>query len=103
MIEKKKNADIVIAVISILINIALAVYASVKNYPIDYDSSGAILVDGAKMANDTFKGIGWNLAFFIGRVIERRFVKFTSDGTIERRCFRRRSNELSIHTACFGM
>jgi hypothetical protein len=43
---------------------------------VDYDSAGKVLVDGAKMANDTFKGVGWNTAFFTGWVIERRFVKF---------------------------
>lgn len=87
-IEQRKNADIAIAAISVLLSIALAVYASAKSYPIDYDSSGAVLADGAKMANDTFKGIGWNLAFFIGWVVERRFVGLSSDGTIEQRCFR---------------
>jgi hypothetical protein len=39
---------------------------------------GKLLVDGAKMANDTFKGIGWCAAFLIGWVLERRFVGFTT-------------------------
>ncbi len=59
--------------------VAVAIYAAVKPYPADYDIEGKLLVDGAKMANDTFKGIGWCTAFLIGWVMERRLVGFTTD------------------------
>ncbi len=87
-IENSKNGDIITATISIVIAIAIAVYASLKSYPVDYDEAGQILVDGAKMAEDTFKAVGWNLGFFIGWIIERRFVKFSSEGSIQARCLR---------------
>jgi hypothetical protein len=38
-----------------------------------------VLVDGAKMANDTFKGVGWCVAFLTGWILERRFVQFSTD------------------------
>lgn len=38
-----------------------------------------LLVDGIKMANDTFKGVGWCSAFLTGWVLERRFVGFSTD------------------------
>ena len=86
--EDKKNADLVIAAISIVIGIAIAFYAQFKSYPVDYDAEGKILVDGIKMASDSFKGVGWSLGFFIGSVLEKRYVNFTSDGTIQQRAAR---------------
>lgn len=38
-----------------------------------------LLVDGAKMANDTYKGVGWCAAFLVGWVLERRYVGFSTD------------------------
>ena len=31
------------------------------------------------MANDTFKGVGWCAAFLTGWILERRFVRFSTD------------------------
>ena len=47
--------------------------------PTDYDAEGKLLVDGAKMANDTFKSVGWCSAFLFGWVLERRYVGFSTD------------------------
>ena len=58
---------------------AVAVYAALKPYPADYDAEGKLIVDGAKMANDTFKGVGWSSAFLAGWVLERRTVRFTTE------------------------
>ena len=40
------------------------------------------------MANDTFKGIGWFSAFLLGWVLERRFVRFTTEVSMQQRLFR---------------
>ena len=56
----------------------------------DYDAEGNILVEGAKMANDTFKAIGWASAFLIGWLLERNYVKFPTDISLPKRfarCF----------------
>lgn len=79
LLEKKPQADLWVALIFVAAAVAVAIFASVKPYPVDYDADGKILVDGAKMANDTFKGVGWMIGFFGGWLIERRFVKFTTD------------------------
>ncbi len=71
--------DILVAAIGMALGIALAVFASVKSYPMDYDADGKLLVDGAKMANDTFQAAGWGFGFFIGWVLERRFVRFSTE------------------------
>ena len=86
--ESKQNADIVIAAISIVISIAIAFYAQFKSYPVDYDKEGKILVEGIKMASDCFKGVGWSLGYFVGAVLEKRYVNFSSDGTVQQRAIR---------------
>ncbi|MBQ6490299.1 MAG: phosphatase PAP2 family protein [Solobacterium sp.] len=57
----------------------VAVYAALKPYPMDYDAAGKLLVDGHKMANDTFKGVGWCIGFLTGWVLEKRYVVFSTD------------------------
>lgn len=71
--------DLVVAGIGITIAIAVAVYAAVKPYPEDLNETGKVLVEGAKMANDTFKGVSWCAAFLTGWILERRFVQFSTD------------------------
>jgi len=84
----RKNADFIIAAISIGTAILIAVYAALKSYPVDYDAEGKVLVEGAKMAKDTFTGVGWNVAFFIGWIIEKRYVNFEVKGTLSERGLR---------------
>ena len=71
--------DIQVACIGIAVSVAVAIFAAVKPYPADYDAAGNLLVDGMKMANDTFKGVGWCAAFLAGWILERRFVGFSTD------------------------
>ena len=78
-VEAHPGKDILVAGISIALVVAVAVYAACKPYPTDYDAEGKLLVDGAKMANDTFKRVGWCSAFLIGWVLERRYVGFSTD------------------------
>ena len=78
-LENNPGKDLLVASIGIIIAIAVAVYAALKSYPVDYDSNGKILVDGAKMANDTFKCVGWCLGILIGWILERRYVNFSTD------------------------
>lgn len=74
--------------VGILLAAALALYAACKPYPEDYDAAGKLLVDGAKMANDTFKGIGWCAAFLTGWILEKRFVGFSTDVSMMTRATR---------------
>ena len=89
--------DILVAGIGIALAVAVAVYAAVKPYPADYDAEGKLLVDGAKMANDTFKGIGWCSAFLVGWILERRFVGFSTDISMVRRVTRVATGLLSYY------
>ena len=73
------DKDWIVACAGIGLSVLLAVYAAVKSYPADYDELGKLIVDGSKMANDTFKGVGWVIAFLTGWILERRFVGFSTE------------------------
>jgi len=78
-VETHPEKDILVMCLGIAIAAAVAVFAALKPYPEDYDAAGNLLVNGAKMANDTYKGVGWCIGFFAGWVLERRFVGFSTD------------------------
>ena len=80
-IKEHPGKDVLVVCIGLILAAAVAVYAAVKPYPEDYDAAGKLLVDGAKMANDTFKGVGWCAAFLTGWLLERRFVNFSTDAS----------------------
>ncbi len=86
-IDANPGKDWKVLLIGVLIAVAVAVYAGVKTYPEDY-VDGKLIVDGAKMANDTFKGVGYCLGFLFGWFLERRFVKFNTDVTMMQRVVR---------------
>ena len=54
-IDAHPEKDLIVMMAGIGIAVAVAVFAAVKPYPEDYDAAGKLLVDGAKMANDTYK------------------------------------------------
>ena len=78
-VETHPEKDIWIMCIGIGIAAAVAVFAALKNYPEDMDAAGKLLVDGRKMANDTYKGVGWAIGYLAGWVLERRFIGFSTD------------------------
>ena len=80
--------DRLVVCIGVGLAAAVALYAGLKPYPADYDAEGKLIVDGAKMANDTFKGVGWCAAFLIGWLLERRFVDFSTDVSMRTRVSR---------------
>jgi len=96
-VETHPGKDILVAGIGIALAVAVAVYAAVKSYPADLDAEGKLLVDGARMANDTFKGVGWCSAFLVGWVLERRFVGFSTDISMFQRVTRITTGLLSYY------
>ena len=96
-LTKHPGKDILVACIGIALAVIVGIYAALKQYPTDYDAEGKLLVDGAKMANDTFKGIGWCSAFLIGWVLERRFVGFSTDIPMMKRISRIVSGLISYY------
>ena len=80
--------DWLVVCIGFVLAAGLSIYASLKPYPADYDAEGKLLVDGAKMALDTFKGVGYCVGFLTGWILERRFVGFSTDVSMTRKVIR---------------
>ncbi len=87
-LEKHPEKDILVMCLGIGISVAVAVFAASKKYPVDYDEAGKILVDGAKMARDTYKGAGWCIGFMTGWVLEKRYIGFSTDVPVMTRAVR---------------
>lgn len=87
-VEANPGKDLFVAAAGVLIAIALALFAALKSYPADYNAQGELIVDGAKMANDTFKGVGWSSAFLVGWVLERRYANFSTFVSVPRKLIR---------------
>lgn len=81
LVDKYKNADIFIYIASILLVIGLLLYISLKNYPMDYDEAGKLIVNPKKMTVDGFKDPGVFFGIMTGWFVERRFIKFDNSGT----------------------
>ena len=71
--------DRLVLCVGIILVSAVTLYAAFKAYPEDYDAAGKLIVDGTKMANDTFKGTGFCAAFLVGWFLERHYVRFSTD------------------------
>lgn len=82
-LEDNPNFDLIIVGAGILLSVLLLAYATFKSYPMDYDSAGKLIVDPAKMAIDAYNDVGFSVGVLVPWVIERRFIKFTSDGPLD--------------------
>ena len=80
--------DVYVAAVGLILALLVTTYAAVKPYPADYDAQGKLIVDGMKMAGDTFKTTGRCIGFLIGWILERRFVRFTTRISPSRRLTR---------------
>ncbi|MCR5330652.1 MAG: phosphatase PAP2 family protein [Lachnospiraceae bacterium] len=78
-VDSHPEKDWIVACAGIAAAGAIAIYAAFKSYPVDYDNAGNIIVDGAKMAVDTYKNVGLCAAFLTGWILERRYVRFSTD------------------------
>ena len=96
-VDKHPEKDMLVMWVGLAICVAVAVFAAIKPYPSDYDAAGNLLVDGAKMAFDTYKGAGWCLGFLTGWVLERRYIGFSTDVPMMTRMTRLATGLLSYY------
>ena len=87
-IDAHPQKDWLIVCIGVVLSALVALYAALKPYPADYDAEGKLIVDGAKMANDTFRAIGWAMGFLVGWILERRCVGFSTEVSLPTRLLR---------------
>ena len=75
--EKKSVRNrTVLAVIGLVLTLIAMIYLVLKPYPMDYDSSGELLVDPYEMITDCYTGAGMFSGFLIGWFIEKRFIDY---------------------------
>ena len=79
-VDAHPDKDWMILLGGVALCIALIVYGSLKSYPMDYNAAGEVIVDPAKMPIDSFKNAGMGLGFILGWFLERRYIKFETDG-----------------------
>ena len=77
--DERPNMDIWIMLGGVALCGLLILYAALKSYPVDYAEDGSVIVEGSKMAVDSFKNAGMGIGFFVGWFVERRFIKFSTD------------------------
>ena len=108
ILEKNQNADVWIAFAGILVSLLITIYAVNKTYPVNYKNqdntvtetiyiktsevnkeiSKNAIVDPKEMVLDLYKNIGYIFGIFLGWIIERRFIKFSTDGTTSQKILR---------------
>ena len=77
--DKRPNMDLWVMLGGVALCALLILYAALKSYPADYAADGSLIVDGSKMAVDSFKNAGMGIGFFTGWFVERRFIKFSTE------------------------
>lgn len=116
ILEKDKNVDIKIAIGGLIISSLIIVFSAYKTYPITYDLGNGsysettylktedvkneiaqkaltnpkakLLVNPKEMILDLYKNIGYIFGIFLGWIIERRCIRFTTDGTTGQKILR---------------
>lgn len=108
ILEKNKKADVWIAFAGILASLLITIYAVNKTYPVNYRNTDdtvtettyiktsevnneiakKAIVDPKTMVLDLYKNIGYIFGIFLGWIIERRFIKFSADGTTNQKILR---------------
>ena len=86
--ETHPGADRWILLVGIILSAALAWFAATKNYPLETNAAGKLLVKPESCVKAAFRMSGWGLGFFIGWFIEKRWIRFSVEGTWQQRCTR---------------
>ena len=77
-LEKQPSFDLTVAAVGTALALAAVAWFSCKSYPLDY-LDGALLVDPEVMMEDGFMAAGMVFGFYPGWLIERRWLRFTTD------------------------
>ncbi len=87
-LDENPNLDIIISVVGLIIMILLTVFCLTKAYPMDYDAAGKLLVDPVIINLSNFYVAGPVVGLLISWPIERRFIKFSHEGTTDEKILR---------------
>ena len=78
-VDGGEGRDVRVLVVALVAAVAYVAYAYLKPYPMDYDASGALMVDPIKMQVDCFKAAGMFVGAALGWFLEQRYVRFEVD------------------------
>lgn len=82
----KPNSDLWIAGCGLLACVLVLLYTVFKAYPEEANPFGTgLIVEPAEMKLDSYKNLGYCFGIFIGWFIEKRFINFSSEGTVEQK------------------
>ena len=87
-VEAHPGKDWLIVCIGLAVIAAASVYGAVKPYPVDYGANGKMLVNVAKLPTDIYKRAAWIAGILIGWILERRFVRFSTEVPVSRKLTR---------------
>ena len=78
-VEGGKNRDLTVFFTGVGITAIFLLYTTLKPYPMDYTANGILLQDPKEMIIDCYVAAGCVLGFLTGWILERRFVKFSTE------------------------
>lgn len=87
-VEAHPGKDWLVVCIGLAVIAAASVYGAVKPYPVDYGANGKMLVNVAKLPTDIYKRAAWIAGILIGWILERRFVRFSTEVPVSRKLTR---------------
>ena len=73
--------DLLAAGLCAAAGVLLIIFVNVKNYPLDYNAAGKLVVDPARMRLDVYKYTGALWGVLAGWLAERRLVRFRMPGS----------------------
>lgn len=77
-LERQPQFDLTVAAVGVALALAAVFWFEFKTYPMDYQN-GTLLVDPELMMEDGFMSAGMVFGFFPGWLIERRWLRFSTD------------------------
>ena len=77
-LERQPSFDLTVAAAGMVLALAAVFWFEFKSYPMDY-VNGVLLVDPELMMEDGFMAAGMVFGFFPGWLIERRWLRFSTD------------------------
>ncbi len=85
---KKGSRDLLIALCGTALVVLATVFIMSKPYPRDKAADGSLLVDPEKMKTDFFTAAGSFLAVLWGWFVEKRWIKFSTSGSVPEKIIR---------------
>lgn len=108
IMERNKKADVWIALSGLLISVFITIFAVYKTYPVNFKNSDnsitqtiyvttseineetqkKAIVNPKDMVLDLYKNIGYIIGIFLGWIIERKYINFSTEGTANQKILR---------------